>query len=558
LFLAVLQIAVYATYRDASSMAQRLQSDLPSNNLVPFKFRGSGILLHPTSLPGGHGTGDLGHEARRFAKWLHQAGQSYWQMLPLCPPGSANSPYDSPSANAISPLLMSLDELVASGWLRRQELASSQVDTQSRRARFDVAAALKDRLSRRAHERFAAGAQSDLRKAYKEYRVEQSAWLEDHALFCALKGSLGGLPWHSWEPALRDRNARAISRVRNDLSSEIDYHMFVQFELNRQWSRLRRLCNELGILLMGDVPIYVAYDSADVWAHREAFHLDRVGKRKCVAGVPPDYFSKTGQLWGNPLYRWSALKKDGFAWWVERMRVVLSRFDAVRLDHFIGFRHYWEVPAGAKTAERGRYVRVPAEEFFEVLKSTFGKLPFLAEDLGVVTDEIHRLRLACGLPGMKILQFAFDDPNGSDYLPHRFDRDTVVYTGTHDNDTLVGWLRQRHGGSGHLSAEHRATRERALRYLGEHAKGLHWSFIRLALQSVANTAIFPIQDILGLGSVARMNTPATVGGNWAWRMAPDALTDVNALRLRQLCECYERVPDRNLFRKGPNSGRRKT
>jgi 4-alpha-glucanotransferase len=538
-------------------MTQRPPLDLDSINLAPFKFRGSGILLHPTSLPGGHGTGDLGQQARRFAEWLHRAGQSYWQMLPLCPPGSANSPYDSPSANAISPLLLSLDDLAARGLIRRQDLAQSQQALPTTRARFDVAKALKDRLLRRAHECFVGDARSDLRNAYEEFCSEQSAWLPDHALFCALKGSLGGLAWHAWEPALRDRSARAMSRVRTDLSTEIDYHSFVQFELNRQWSRLRRLCTEMGILLMGDVPIYVAYDSADVWAHREVFHLDKLGKRKCVAGVPPDYFSNTGQLWGNPLYRWSALKKDGFAWWVERMRVVLSRFDAVRLDHFIGYRHYWEVPAGAKTAERGRYVRVPAEEFFEVLKSRFGNLPFLAEDLGVVTDEIHRLRLAWGLPGMRILQFAFDDPNGSDYLPHRYERDTVVYTGTHDNDTLLGWLRQPGSASTQQAAQHRATRERALAYLGERAKNVHWSFIRLALQSVANTAIFPMQDILGLGSVARMNTPATVGGNWAWRMAPDALTDVNALHLRHLCERYERVPDRNLFRKGQNSGRRK-
>jgi 4-alpha-glucanotransferase len=523
-----------------------LKADLPT----PFKFRGSGVLLHPTSLPGGHGTGDLGPEARRFAQWLHRAGQSYWQMLPLCPPGAGYSPYDSPSANAVSPLLVSLEDIAELGLISRHELLRLPKLLNSTTANFGAAKQLKDAILRRAHEKFVNGARASDRRSFEAFRKQQSAWLDDYALFSALKQTHGGAPWYSWEPALRDRNAQRLAQASVELGTEIDYHRFVQFQLSLQWQRLRELCAGFGILLMGDVPIYVAYDSVDVWAHRKAFHLDKAGRRKCVAGVPPDYFSKTGQLWGNPLYDWKSLRSDGFAWWLERMRVVLSRFDAVRLDHFIGFRHYWEVPAAATTAELGRYVRVPAEEFFEALKAKFANLPFLAEDLGVVTEEIHQLRSVWGLPGMRILQFAFDDPCGSDYLPHRFERNTVVYTGTHDNDTLIGWLSLPGANAARMSKQQREVRERALAYLGDCPKDVHWNFIRLALQSVANTAIFPLQDILGLGADARMNTPATTEGNWTWRVANGAVTTAQARRLRGLCECYERAKVEKNGKKG--------
>jgi len=522
-------------------MTQRPQRSSKRKLLHPFKFRGSGILMHPTSLPGGHGTGDLGAEAHRFAQWLHTAGQSYWQMLPLCPPGTAYSPYDSPSANAISPLLVSLEDVAALGLIARQALPCAPRRLNSERANFGAASGFKDSVLRVAHERFIGGRGLRLRRAYDEFCQQQSSWLEDYALFSALKQQSSGAPWFAWEPGLRDRNPKRLARARSELAAEIDYHRFVQFQLNLQWQRLRDVCGALGILLMGDVPIYVAYDSVDVWAHRDTFHLDKTGRRKCVAGVPPDYFSKTGQLWGNPLYDWKTLERNGFHWWIERLRVMLSRFDAVRLDHFIGFRHYWEVPAAAKTAEHGRYVRVPAESFLQAMRANFDELPFLAEDLGLVTREVHQLRRDWGLPGMRILQFAFDDPCGSDYLPHRFERDTVVYTGTHDNDTLIGWLKLRSMNGARPTPQQRAVRERALNYLGDHSKDVHWSFIRLALQSVANTAIFPAQDVLGLGSTARMNRPATTEGNWMWRMKQGALTDAAARRLRSLCERYERV-----------------
>jgi 4-alpha-glucanotransferase len=462
-------------------------------------------------------------------------------MLPLCPPGTGFSPYDSPSANAISPLLVSLQDVAASGLITRREAAAFPRKLQAEHAQFEAASQLKEAVLRRAYEAFVGRRHVRARHEFHAFCNANASWLEDYALFSALKQRHGGAPWYLWDPTLRDRNPKQLALARAELGSEVDYHRFVQFELNQQWKRLRELCRDLGILLMGDLPIYVAYDSVDVWAHRDTFHLDRKGQRKCVAGVPPDYFSKTGQLWGNPLYNWNALKRNGFAWWVERMRVMLSRFDAVRLDHFIGFRHYWEVPANATSAKHGRYVRVPAEEFFRTLNAQFNNLPFLAEDLGMVTPEIHRLRLDWGLPGMRILQFAFDDPAGSDYLPHRFERDTVVYTGTHDNDTLMGWLGLRSATRLPVPKQQRDVRERAMAYLGDHSKDVHWGFIRLALQSVANTAIFPIQDILGLGSSARMNRPATTAGNWAWRMSQGALTDNEAERLRSLCQRYERI-----------------
>jgi len=509
---------------------------------VPFQQRASGILLHPTSLPGGHGIGDLGAEARRFADWLHVAGQSYWQMLPICPPGSVHSPYDSPSANAISPLLVSLDDLVEGGLLRASDIHAPPRLCRAKTANFTGAGAFKERALRHAHERFMESSPRKMRQSFERFCLEQANWLDDYALFRAIQKAANGNAWNDWDEGLRDRKKGAIAEVRSRLAAEVDYQKFVQFILDEQWMALRRHCRELGILLMGDIPIYVAYDSADVWANRDLFYLDAQGRRVCVAGVPPDYFSKTGQLWGNPLYRWDALKKRGFGWWKLRMSVTLRRFDAVRLDHFIGFRHYWEVPAAEKTAKNGRYVRVPAEAFFDSLKDHFGALPFLAEDLGVVTDEIHQLRARLGLPGMCILQFAFDDPNGSDYLPHRFVRDTVVYSGTHDNDTLIGWLTQKPPADKAAAARHRAVRDRAIHYAGASKNEVQWEFIRLALGSVANTAIFPIQDVLGLGSDARMNTPATVDSNWLWRLAPGSLRDREAVRLRHLCETFERIP----------------
>jgi 4-alpha-glucanotransferase len=519
--------------------SSRPPSDLPVP--APFDRRASGLLLHPTSLAGGHGTGDLGPAAHHFAEFLAAAGQRYWQMLPVCPPGAGNSPYDSPSASAISETLLSVEQLAATGLLSLDELGVDACTAACRRASFADALQLKQRALSLAHQRLPERGSAELRENYEQFVAEAPGWLENHALYMALKGANSGLPWTDWAPELRDRKAHALSRAKAELATEIGRHLFAQFELFRQWSNLCRHCHQLGILLMGDVPIYVAHDSADVWANREVFCLSRDGQREFVAGVPPDYFCAKGQLWGNPLYRWSHLQNTHYAWWVERLRATLQRFDAVRLDHFIGFRRYWEVPASAETAEHGRYVNVPGERFFTTVLRELGSLPFLAEDLGVVTDEVHALRNRFSLPGMRILQFAFDDPNGSDYLPHRYVPNTTVYTGTHDNDTTLGWFHAPRPSDKGQARAYDGVRQRVRRYLGDEQNDLHWQFIRLALGSVAKTAITPVQDLLGLGTEARMNTPGTTDGNWAFRLLDGELTDEIGARLRDLTALFERL-----------------
>lgn len=507
----------------------------------PFDKRRAGLLLHPTSLPGGHGCGDLGPAAYAFADFLAAAGQGIWQMLPVCPPGSANSPYDSPSASAISEALLSLELLTSTGLITLDELSVPAAGTGARRATFGDSLALKQRALMLAHEHFAQRASSDLRQQYEHFKAESAEWLEHHATYMALKAAFGGQPWVTWGRDLRDRKSAALARAQLDLAVEIDRHRFAQFELSRQWAALREYCHQRNVLLMGDIPIYVAHDSADVWANREVFLLAKDGSREGVAGVPPDYFSAKGQLWGNPLYRWSYLQRSHYAWWIERFRVALNRFDALRLDHFIGFRRYWEVPASATTAEHGRYVDVPGERFFTTVLQVLGRLPFVAEDLGMVTAEVHALRNQFSLPGMRILQFAFDDPNGSDYLPHRFESNTTVYTGTHDNDTTVGWYHAPRPIDEDGARAHDAVRERVRHYLGSDVHEIHWQLIRLALGSVARTAILPVQDLLGLGSDSRMNTPGTAYGNWEFRLLDGDLSDEIGLRLRDLTATFERL-----------------
>jgi 4-alpha-glucanotransferase len=408
---------------------------------------------------------------------------------------------------------------------------------------------VREQRLRLAYERFARRRSKPLARSLEELRVTSRAWLDDWSLFCALRRAHRGAVWTEWEPALRDRERAALARARKMLADEIGYHEFVQLMFDLQWRALRDRCRSLGIALLGDVPMFVAHDSADVWAARELFFLDSRGQRTVVAGVPPDAFSKTGQLWGNPLYRWNRLKHDDFAWWVERLRATLVRFDAVRLDHFIGFRHYWEVPARARTARNGRYVRVPGEALLTRLRHSLGELPFVAEDLGRVTDDVIALRDRFELPGMRVLAFAFG-PGGSDYLPHRYPRRTVVYTGTHDNDTIAGWFASlaRGGRAG------RAEQRRVLDYVGSSGREIHWDLMRAASMSVADVALFPLQDVLGLGSAARMNVPGTTKRNWSWRVAAEQLSQALAERLGTLTESYERVPADGSFELG---GRRR-
>ena len=508
----------------------------------PFSERCSGILLHPTSLPGPHGVGDLGLEAHRFVDFLARAGQRYWQMLPVAPLGGGASPYDSPSAFAGSPLLISLELLCDRGLLERSEIVDPGRFASGRRAHYAAAIAYRERRLRKAFARFDARQGDGERRELAEFVERERAWLPDYTLFRALKSAHSLAPWTTWPAELKTRQPAALERARRELAAEVRYHEFLQFEFSRQWSKLKNYANWRGVKLLGDVPMFVAHDGSDVWANQSIFQLDELGERRVVAGVPPDYFSQDGQRWGNPLYDWDALRRTGYAWWIARFKATLERFDALRLDHFIGFHRCWEIPGHAQSAREGRFVSVPGEEFFQKVEEALGGLPFIAEDLGLLTPEVARLRDRFGLPGMRVLEFAFVDTS-RDYQPHRFPKQAVVYTGTHDNDTVVGWL----SAYERASAEHevralRAERQRALAYAGSDGREAHWDMIRVALMSVANTAIFPLQDLLGLGTEARMNVPGTPAGNWEFRALASEFAPAVAERMGALCENYERVP----------------
>ncbi|MFZ5894558.1 MAG: 4-alpha-glucanotransferase [Myxococcota bacterium] len=511
----------------------------------PFDTRASGILLHPSSLPGPHGSGDLGPSAHRFAEFLARAGQTWWQMLPVGPLGGGESPYDSPSTFAGSPLLVSLELLARDGLLEHKDLVAHPRLKASSRCLWPAVRRYRNLRLRRAFERFVPRSRGDLAHEFEGFREHARAWLRGYALFRALKRAHAERPWTQWERPLALREPDAIERAERELADEVAFQEFVQFAFHRQWEELRARCRDLGVKLLGDVPMFVAHDGADVWQHREIFQLDERGERRVVAGVPPDYFSAEGQLWGNPVYDWPTLERRGYDWWIARMRTTLSRFDAVRLDHFIAFHRYWEIPSWASTAREGRFVSVPGVDFFEKLERAIGGLPFIAEDLGLVTPEVHALRERFNLPGMRVLEFGFSG-DFRDYQPHRYPKNTVVYTGTHDNDTLVGWLSAHERcDEPHEKQRLVAERERALRYAGCVGEEEHWSFIRLALSSVANTALFPLPDVLGLGSEARMNVPGTPSGNWTYRFHAEQLTPEIAERLRMLSEAYERIPPRN-------------
>ncbi len=496
--------------------------------------RAAGILLHPTSLPGPHGLGDLGPGARAFADWLARAGQSWWQVLPIHPVGQGNSPYSGGSAFAGEPRLISLLDLVDDGLLTRHEVGEV---LPAERADYTGAWALRDRLLRRARDRFGPDA------AYAHFKATSAHWLDDYALFEALRAA-HGTNWTHWPVPLRGHDPSALARARRELASEIALVEFQQFLFARQWQRLREHCRERGIRLIGDIPIFVAHDSADVWAHPLYFCVDEHGEPTYVAGVPPDYFSETGQRWGNPLYVWQRLAQDGYRWWIDRLRVLATRFDLVRLDHFIGFVRFWEIPASEPTAVNGRYVPGPGEPFFAAVRAALGGLPFIVEDLGEVTPEVRALRDRLGLPGMRVFQFGFgEDVQAVEFKPHHYVPNCVAYTGTHDNDTIAGWFDQ----AGPRSAEqHASERAAAIEYLaGPGATALpgspHREILRALYASVAHTVIAPMQDILGLPSEARMNTPGEAEGNWMWRLAEGALSDALASELRALARVYERV-----------------
>jgi 4-alpha-glucanotransferase len=484
-----------------------------------FAQRRAGILLHPTSLPGGEGNGDLGPEAYRFVDFLCSCDVSLWQTLPLGPTHEDLSPYQCLSVNAGNFRLISLHSLLESGWLEDAGLDESlDLDTQR-----------KVRL-REAYEGFQRNASDQDRDALAHFVQEHGRWLDDFALYLALRAEQGGRAWYDWPQPIRDRTPEALEDARRQLAQRIDQVRFEQFLFYRQWGQLRHYANERGVLLFGDIPIFVAHDSADVWAHREWFSVDKSGQLQVVAGVPPDYFSATGQRWGNPHYRWNALKKDGFGWWLERIRSQMEMFDLVRIDHFRGFEAYWEINAKAETAVDGRWVRGPGQRFFKVLKQVFEELPLVAEDLGVITPEVTALRKRFNLPGMKILQFAFDGSVDNPYLPHNHEELSVVYTGTHDNNTTLGWYQE-------LSEEQRHL---VRRYLGDSSEAMPGLLMRAALASVARLAVIPLQDVLGLDGAHRMNVPGVAEGNWNWRFHWDQVQDEQVQQLRDWIQLYGR------------------
>lgn len=491
--------------------------------------RESGILLHPTSLPGPHGIGDLGTEARRFVDFLESAGQRLWQILPLGPTGHGNSPYGARSTMAGNPLLISLNLLAKEGLLTDEELSHSPPFPPDR-VDYEAVDAFKMPLLRRAYRRFLDSATEAQRADFEAFCQGNAFWLEDYALFMALKEAHQGAPWTHWEASAAGRRPEELDRWRRLLQESVHFRRFTQYQFSRQWGVVKRYANERGVRIIGDLPIFVDLDSSDVWSRQDLFHLDARGRPTVVSGVPPDYFSKTGQRWGNPLYRWDVMAREGYGWWVERFRATMQQADLVRIDHFRGFEAYWEVPARHKTAERGRWVKGPGEDLFHALERALGPLPVIAEDLGLITPEVEALRLRLRYPGMKVLQFAFGDDARNPYLPHNYERRCVVYTGTHDNDTTVGWFRSR------------PPKERAhvLRYLNSDGREIHWDLIRLAMASVADAAVVPFQDVLGLGSSARMNLPGQAEGNWAWRFTPDQLRPEHAERLREMATTYGR------------------
>ena len=504
--------------------------------------RSSGILLHPTSLPGRFGIGEFGREAYRFADFLHAAKQRVWQVLPLGPTGYGDSPYQVFSAFAGNPLLISLESLAEEGllsshdWSDGPNFPEAQVD-------YGAVIHFKFPLLRKAFEGFQASTERSTRGAFQEFCQLQAAWLEDYALFMAIKDAHGGNAWNQWGPAIALRQPDALQHWRKKLADDIACWKFWQFLFFKQWRALKQYCHARSIQIMGDIPIFVAGDSADVWSHPQLFHLDECGNPTVVAGVPPDYFSATGQLWGNPLYRWDVMAASGYDWWVQRFRVAFEMVDMVRIDHFRGFESYWEVPAHETTAIHGRWVKGPGAELFEAVRQALGDLPIVAENLGLITSEVEALRQKLDFPGMAVLQFAFGSGTAdSEFLPHNYSRNLLVYTGTHDNDTTVGWWNSTgEGDSTRRPEEVQREREFVRKYLGVDGSEIHWAFIRAVLASVAKLAMVPLQDVLGLESYARMNLPARPDGNWQWRFPSGVLTEAIQERLKELTVLYGRA-----------------
>ncbi len=494
--------------------------------------RASGILLHPTSLPGPFGSGDFGADAYKFVDWLKAAGQTYWQVLPLGEIGPGNSPYMSSSAFAGSVLLIDLVELAEQGWLAHDDL-NPLPEFNTDRTNYELTKPFRIARLRRAAKRFFSNSDKSLRQAYEEFCKLENEWLHDYALFMTVANQEEGREWSHWSHDLVRREPQSLRNVEISCDEEIAFWKFCQWSFARQWSNLKSYANKNGILIIGDVPIFVALQSADVWAHQELFELNENGQPLVVAGVPPDYFSETGQLWGNPLYRWEAHEKTGYKWWMYRLKKALQFADLVRIDHFRGFVSYWEVSAGAPNAIHGKWMPGPGEKLFKAFENTFPKLPIIAEDLGMITPDVIELRDKFQLPGMRILQFAFGEDESNHFLPHHYIPNTVAYTGTHDNDTSVGWWNS-------LSAHQKSF---VHHYLSSDGQNIQWDMMRAISDSTANTVIYPMQDVLGLPETCRMNYPGLPTGNWEWRFTWDQIKPGHTDVMFNLSFEHHRIPE---------------
>lgn len=491
-------------------------------------MRASGILLPISSIPSKYGVGAFSKEAYEFVDFLAKAGQTYWQILPLGPTGYGDSPYQSFSTFAGNPYYIDLEELIEKGWITVGDCEACNWGDHESYVDYEKIYLSRFKILKKAFEK--SGIEND--ENFKSFVTENRFWLEGYAYYMAIKDSYEGKSWSEWEPDIRNREDKALKAYGEKLQKEIMFYEFQQYLFADQWFKLKDYANKKGVKIIGDIPIYVAFDSADTWANPELFQFDEDGRPIAVAGTPPDSFSATGQLWGNPLYQWDYHKKTGFAWWIQRIAYSYKLYDVVRIDHFRGFDEYYSIPYGDETAENGKWVKGPGYDLFKALKEKLGNIDVIAEDLGFLTPSVLKLVKKTGYPGMKVLQFAFDSREESDYLPHNYIANSIVYTGTHDNDNILGWYES-------ISS---ADRRFAKKYLDIHGtKGLAWHFIRAAIASVSDTAIIPMQDYLELGSEARINTPSTLGDNWKWRMSRDHYTEVLAEKIYDLSKLYGRV-----------------
>lgn len=491
--------------------------------------RSSGVLLHISSLPGSYGIGDLGQGAYEFIDFLEEAGQKYWQILPIGITGYGDSPYQSFSAYAGNPYFIDLDELIQMGYLDAKKVNKADLGKKKHRVDYEKLYQNKMPLLRQAYDASKLKLSHELETFYER----EKAWLEDFALYMAIKSHHKNQSWTNWTKGFENRNASKVEEFKVKHRDEIYFWVFTQYFFFKQWYALKAVANEKGIKIIGDLPIYVAEDSADVWGNPKLFKLDRQFKPSCVAGCPPDAFSETGQLWGNPIYDWNYMEQDNYQWWIERIEYSLSLFDTVRIDHFRGFEAYWEIPYGDKTAKNGKWVKGPGKALFRAIKKAIGQVDIIAEDLGFMTQGVIDLREDTGFPGMKVLQFAFDSREESDYLPHNYTKNFVAYTGTHDNETVLGWLK----------TVNKQDKNYAMEYLKlDRGEGYHWGFIRGAWSSPAYLAIAQMQDFLGLDNKARMNFPSTLGGNWEWRITSKDLSSSLAKKMYHLTDIYRRLP----------------